>query len=378
MFLQTEVKYVGHIVSEKGIRADPEKIDKVKNWPTPKNAEEVRKFTSFAGYYRRFVKDFSKIAKPLTELHPNTTVKSGKKVKSVKPSVWGKTQQEAFNKLKDLLSSPPVLGYANYDSPFDLHTDASSSGLGAVLYQKQNEEMRVISYANRGLKRSEKNYQAAKLEFLALKWAITEKLHDYLYGANFTVVTDNNPLTYALSKVKLDATNHRWLSALAPYDFNIIYRPGKLNTDADILSRYPGTVEDHMEEIPKDTIKVVCGAIVTPPVETLHMSVDIIEATVFPGEPMAQKEIRQIRKEQLHDEFVGYWVRAVRDRKVPLKTIFIQKKILQCLSILTLSNLSEVFYIGRFGMKIMARRISIIQFKSGYSMSLEFTLSQYA
>lgn len=257
MFLQTEVKYVGHIVSEQGIRADPEKIDKVKNWPTPKNAEEVRKFTSFAGYYRRFVKDFSKIAKPLTELHPNTTVKSGKKVKSVKPFGWGKAQQEAFNKLKDLLSSPPVLGYANYDSPFELHTDASSSGLGAVLYQKQNEEMRVISYASRGLKRSEKNYPAAKLEFLALKWTITEKLHDYLYGANFTVVTDNNPLTYALSKAKLDATGHRWLSALAPYDFNIIYRPGKLNTDADILSRYPGTVEEHMEEIPKDTIKVV-------------------------------------------------------------------------------------------------------------------------
>ena len=223
MFLQTEVKYVGHIVSEKGIRADPEKIDKVKNWPTPTNAEEVRKFTSFAGYYRRFVKDFSKIAKPLTELHPNTAVKSGKKVKSVKPFVWGKAQQEAFNKLKDLLSSPPVLGYANNDSPFELHTDASSSGLGAVLYQKQNEEMRVISYASRGLKRSEKNYPAAKLEFLALKWAITEKLHDYLYGANFTVVTDNNPLTYALSKAKLDATGHRWLSALAPYDFNILF-----------------------------------------------------------------------------------------------------------------------------------------------------------
>lgn len=103
MFLQTKVKYVGHIVSEKGTRADPEKIDKVKNWPTPKNAEEVRKFTSFAGYYRRFVKDISKITKPLTELHSNTTIKSGKKVKSVKPFVWGKAQQEAFNKLKDLL-----------------------------------------------------------------------------------------------------------------------------------------------------------------------------------------------------------------------------------------------------------------------------------
>ena len=102
--------------------------------------------------------------------------------------------------MKDALSSQPVLGYADYNLPFELHTDASSKGLGAVLYQKQDGKMRVISYASRGLKRSEKNYPAAKLEFLALKWAVSEKLHDYLYGTKFTVVTDNNPLTYALSK----------------------------------------------------------------------------------------------------------------------------------------------------------------------------------
>ena len=90
--------------------------------------------------------------------------------------------------------------------PFELHIDASLKGLGAVLYQKQNDCFKVISYASRGLKRSEKNYPAAKLEFLALKWSVTDKLHDYLYGAKFTVVTDNNPLTYVLSKAKLDAT----------------------------------------------------------------------------------------------------------------------------------------------------------------------------
>ena len=194
-FLQTKVKYVGHIVSENGVEADPEKIEKIRNWPTPKNAEEVRQFTSFAGYYRRFVKDFSKIAKPLTELHPNTTVKNGKKVKSSKPFVWQTDQQNAFDQLKEALMSHPVLGYPNYNTPFELHTDASAKGLGAVLYQRQNDKLGVISYASRGLKRSEKNYPAAKLEFLALKWAVTEKLHDYLYGTTFTVVTDNNPLT---------------------------------------------------------------------------------------------------------------------------------------------------------------------------------------
>ena len=320
-FLQTKVKYVGHIVSEKGVEADPEKIEKIRNWPTPKNAEEVRQFTSFAGYYRRFVKDFSKIAKPLTDLHPNTTVKNGKKVKSCKPFVWKTEQQNAFEQLKDALSSQPVLGYANYNLPFELHTDASSKGLGAVLYQKQNDRLRVISYASRGLKRSEKNYPAAKLEFLALKWAVTEKLHDYLYGTKFTVVTDNNPLTYALSKAKLDATGHRWLSALAPYDFNIVYRPGKSNTDADILSRYPGIRNEETEHVSSDSIKVICARVTTPPLETISMSVDILSATEFPGEPMAQIDQREIRKQQLDDSFLGFWVRAVRNKSQPERTL---------------------------------------------------------
>ncbi|MCG7878261.1 MAG: DDE-type integrase/transposase/recombinase [Candidatus Thiodiazotropha taylori] len=319
-FLQTNVKYVGHIVSENGVQADPEKIEKIKNWPTPKNAEEVRQFTSFAGYYKRFVKDFSKIAKPLTDLHPSTSVKNGKKVKMSKPFVWHKIQSDAFEQLKTALSSPPILGYPDYNDSFELHTDASLKGLGAVLYQKQNGQLRVISYASRGLRRSEKNYPAAKLEFLALKWSITEKLHDYLYGAKFTVVTDNNPLTYALSKAKLDATGYRWLSSLAPYDFNIIYRPGRCNVDADILSRYPGNLEENEAEITSDTVKVVCGAIVTPSLEAVHMSVDVLEATEFPSEPMAQKDIRELRKEQLNDNFTGFWVRAVRDKKKPPKS----------------------------------------------------------
>ena len=158
-----------------------------------------------------------------------------KKVKSSKPFHWGPEQEEAFEKLKNALSTPPVLGYANYDTPFEVHTDASLKGLGAILYQKQGGQLRPISYASRGLKKSEKNYPAAKLEFLAMKWAVTEKYHDYLYGNKFTVVTDNNPLTYVLSKAKLDATGHRWLSALASFDFDIIYRPGKANIDAGVL-----------------------------------------------------------------------------------------------------------------------------------------------
>ena len=137
----------------------------------------------------------------------------------------------------------------------------------------------MIHYASRGLKRSEKNYQAAKLEFLTLKWAITEKLHDYLYRNTFTVVTDNNPLTYALSKAELDASGLRWLSSLAPYDFNIVYRPCKSNTDADVLSRYPGNIDTEPEEILSDSARVICVREVTPHLETISTSVDILSAT---------------------------------------------------------------------------------------------------
>ena len=119
-----------------------------------------------------------------------------------------------------------------------LHTDASTTGLRAVLYQKQSDgKERVIAYASWSLKQAECNYDAHKLEFLALKWAVTDHFHEYLYGGTFDVFTDNNPLTYILTTAKQDAMWHRWVASLGPYHFNLHYKPGKLNSDADALSR---------------------------------------------------------------------------------------------------------------------------------------------
>lgn len=119
--------------------------------------------------------------------------------------------------------------------PYVVHTDTSTTGLGAALYQEQDGQARVIAYASRGLSQCEARYPAHKLEFLALKWAITEKFHDYLYGNVFTVITDNNALRYVLTKAKLDATSYRWLAALSTFAFDIKYRTGKQNQDADGL-----------------------------------------------------------------------------------------------------------------------------------------------
>ena len=284
-FYRSSVNFLGHVVSGKGIETDPSKIDKVQNWPTPSNPDELRSFLAFAGYYRRFIRDYSKISKPLSELIPPTSPKKGAKSKSLLWN-WTEKEQEVFDYIKELLSSPPILAYPDFSLPFELHTDASCKALGAVLYQEQDGLKRVIAYASRALSKSEQKYSAFKLEFLALKWAITEKFSDYLAASHFTVLTDNNPLTYVLTSAKLDATGQRWASALGQYQFDIQYRSGMKNADADGMSRYPfEKISDFSDcervNLPDSTVKAICTA-VTPayfeliPSKTVNL-VDIIE-----------------------------------------------------------------------------------------------------
>ena len=179
------------------------------------------------GYYRKFIKGFSQIAKPLNSLLEGYV--NNKRANKGQTIPWGSEQQEAFNALQQACTSAPILSYPNPEKPFILHTDASLDGLGAVLYQKdESGQVRVIAYASRSLSKSEKNYAAHRLEFLALKWAITEKFRDYLYGGTFEVFTDNNPLTYILTSAKLDATTQRWIASLASFNFSISYRLGNL------------------------------------------------------------------------------------------------------------------------------------------------------
>lgn len=249
-FFQTSVKYLGH-VSRNGVETDPENISSLKTWPVPQNLRELRSFLGFAGYYRRFVRGYSNIVKPLhglTSGYPPPHKKSSLKQSTdqtyhnLKESVggrWTPACQRAFEQVVEALTTAPVLGFADLQKPYVLHTDASTSGLGAALYQEQGGQLHVIAYASRGLSRSESRYPAHKLEFLALKWSVAEKFCDYLFGNRFTVVTDSNPLTYILTTAKLDATSYRWLATLSTFSFKLVYRPGKQNSDADGLSRRP-------------------------------------------------------------------------------------------------------------------------------------------
>lgn len=267
VFFQTSVHYLGHVVSSDGVKTDPDKIATLTSWPVPQNLKELRSFLGFAGYYRRFVQGYSSIARPLNDLtsgYPPSQKKSrqvGKSQQYLNPKElfadrWTPACQQAFEEIIEKLTTAPVLAFADPRKPYILHTDASSTGLGAVLYQEHDGRNRVVAYASRGLSRSESRYSAHKLEFLALKWAVTEKYTDYLYGSDFTVVTDSNPLTYLLTSAKLDATSYRWLSALSTFTFKIVYRAGKLNADADGLSRRPhaGLSEDALSQKERERI----------------------------------------------------------------------------------------------------------------------------
>lgn len=220
--------------------------------------------------------------------------------------------------MKKRLSTPPVLGYADYRLPFELHTDASSHGLGAILYQCQDNVKRVIAYASRGLSKAERNYATHKLEFLALKWAVCEKFHDYLYGHDCTVYTDNNPLTYVLTTAKLDATGHRWLAALSTYNFDIVYKPGKANIDADALSRLP-SIRKQEERITADCVRAVCNSVgSTPLVECVSMSAIAVDSMdCVAGVDMFDVAHIDIRDEQMKDPMLNYWVPLITAKRKP-------------------------------------------------------------
>ena len=236
-------------MSGKGISTNPKKIEAVTKWPTPKTVYDVRSFLGFVGYYRRFIKNFSKITKPIREVITGLENQSKRAAKKTHIE-WTDIADSAFETLKTMCVNTPILAYPDYQLPFTLHTDSSTDGLGAVLYQKQNGKQRVIAYASRSVSKAESNYPAHKLEFLALKWAVCEKFHEYLYGTKpFEVFTDNNPLTYVLTSAKLDACGQRWVAKLANYNFSIKYRCGVSNTEADALSRikWPEAISEKLD-----------------------------------------------------------------------------------------------------------------------------------
>ncbi|GJW75132.1 putative reverse transcriptase domain-containing protein [Tanacetum coccineum] len=215
------VQFLGHVIDCRGIHVDPAKIESIKDWASPKTPTEIRQFLGLAGYYRRFIEGFSKIAKSMTKLTQ----------KGVKFD-WGDKQEAAFQLLKQKLCSAPILALPEGSEDFIAYCDASKKGLGAVLMQRE----KVISYASRQLKIHEKNYTTHDLELGAVVFALKIWRH-YLYGTKCTVFTDHKSLQHILDQKELNMRQRRWLELLSDYDCEIRYHPGKANVVVDALSR---------------------------------------------------------------------------------------------------------------------------------------------
>lgn len=225
-FLRKEIRYLGHIITNSGIKPDPNLVDAIVNYPTPKNIKDVMSFLGLSGFYRQYIDNYAQISEPLCSL----------KKKNVKFK-WDAFTDEAFSKLKEKLISAPILQYPNFENKFFITTDASGLAIGAVLSQLNNDSKDLpIAYASRILNQAEKNYPAIKKELLAIVWAI-RRFRPYVYGRQFTVITDHKPLTYLYSISNPCSMLIRWRLELDEYTFDIKYRPGKQNQNADALSR---------------------------------------------------------------------------------------------------------------------------------------------
>ncbi|GJR11178.1 putative reverse transcriptase domain-containing protein [Tanacetum coccineum] len=208
-----KVQFLGHVIDSRGIHVDPAKIESIKDWASPKTPTEIRQFLGLAGYYRRFIEGFSKIAKSMTKLTQ----------KGIKFD-WGEKEENAFQLIKQKLCSAPILALPEGSEDFVVYCDASHKGLGAVLMQRE----KVIAYASRQLKVHEKNYTTHDLELGSVVFALKIWRH-YLYGTRCTVFTDHKSLQHILDQKELNMRQRRWLELLSDYDCDIRYHPGKAN-----------------------------------------------------------------------------------------------------------------------------------------------------
>jgi len=226
-FLRKEVNYLGHIIGEDGVKPDPKKIEAVKEFPQPANAKNIKQFLGLAGYYRRFIPNFSKTARPLTNL-----------LKKESAFVWTEEQQSAFNDLRNALCSQPILQYPDFARPFVVTTDASKNAIGGILSQGPVGKDLPISYVSRLLNGAEQNYSTIERELLAIVYSVNY-FRPYLFGCKFSLVTDHKPLVWLNSVKDPSSRLVRWRLKLAEYDYEMLYKAGKINANADALSRNP-------------------------------------------------------------------------------------------------------------------------------------------
>jgi hypothetical protein len=231
-FMKHSVTYLGHVVSRSGIATDPDKVNKVVSWPVPTSCKELQAFLGLASYYRRFIKDFSSICRPLHHLTEKNV-----------PFKWTPQCQSAFESIRSKLVSSPILVFPDMSKPFILDTDASDFGIGGVLSQIQdNGQEKVVAYASKALTKAEKQYSVTRRELLAVV-TFTAHFRQYLLGNSFTIRTDHGSLAWLRNFKQPTGQLARWLEKLEEYSFTVEHRPGRKHNNADSLSRRPDEVK---------------------------------------------------------------------------------------------------------------------------------------
>ncbi|KIH57143.1 integrase core domain protein [Ancylostoma duodenale] len=230
VFAAKEVEYLGVLISKAGSRINPSKIEKILKYPVPSSVTAVKSFLGAASYFRRYIRNFAKIAEPLTRI----TSKHHKNFR------WGDEQQKAFQELKQRLTSAPVLASPRTGHPYQIHTDASMKAVAGTLLQENPEtgEIHPIAFTSRCLNKHEKNYSVIELEALAIVYSLVQ-FRPYVFGAKIQIVTDHSPLCSLFHRSDLSGRLAKYQVAIMGYDAIIQYRPGKQNAVSDALSRYP-------------------------------------------------------------------------------------------------------------------------------------------
>lgn len=236
-FLKREFEFLGFIISEKGSLPNPNKTSCINKYPRPKNVVEIQRFLGLCNYYRKFIENFAKIAKPLYNL-------CGKDV----PFIWNQSCENAFNNLKQAISSPPVLAFPDFNETFIVHTDASNFAVGTVLSQLE----KPIQFASKTLNAAQRNYSTIEKELYAIIYAL-ETFRHYLLGFEFILYCDHKPLIYLFNSKRHETKMYRWRLQLSDYTFKIIYKQGSQNTVADALSRIETEKPQTLDQVLRNT-----------------------------------------------------------------------------------------------------------------------------
>ena len=246
-FLQKQIAYLGHVITQYGVKPDPRKIEAVQKFSRPKTRKNIKQFLGLIGYYRRSIPGFAKLAKPRTHL-----TKLGVKFH------WEKSQQEAFKKLRDIIITEPILQYPNFSKPFIVTTDASDYAIGAILIQGEIGQDLPVSYASRTLTDAETKYATIEKELLAILFGV-ENFRPYPYGRKFTLVTDHRPFVWLHNIMNPGSKLNRWRLRLGEYDYSVVYKSGRVNANADVLSRNPvNPNKNHKVDVIEATENIIC------------------------------------------------------------------------------------------------------------------------